>query len=143
MRKLLASVALVLVLCGLVQLLFGTHPEEGTGLMEYYRLSSEKGTGGGLIGGLICMALTAVLGNIGAFLVLIVCLAISVVCITERSLVKAVKRQSGAAYRYAREDMEAFLGTKVYLNLWVKVKEKWRDNEMSLNNFGYNKRELD
>ncbi len=106
MRKLLASVALVLVLCGLVQLLFGTHPEEGTGLMEYYRLSSEKGTGGGLIGGLICMALTAVLGNIGAFLVLIVCLAISVVCITERSLVKAVKRQSGAAYRYAREDMD-------------------------------------
>ena len=106
MRKLLASVALVLVLCGLVQLLFGARPEEGTGLMEYYRLSSEKGAGGGLIGGLICMALTAVLGNIGAFLVLLVCLAISVVCITERSLVKAVKRQGGTAYRYAREDMD-------------------------------------
>ncbi len=44
---------------------------------------------------------------------------------------------------YAREDMEAFFGAKVYLNLWVKVKEKWRDNEMSLNNFGYNKKELD
>lgn len=44
---------------------------------------------------------------------------------------------------YAREDMEAFFGQKVYLNLWVKVKEKWRDSEMSLNNFGYNKKELD
>jgi len=44
---------------------------------------------------------------------------------------------------YAREDMEAFFGAKVYLNLWVKVKEKWRDSEMSLNNFGYNKKELD
>ncbi len=44
---------------------------------------------------------------------------------------------------YAREDMEAFFDQKVYLNLWVKVKEKWRDNEMSLNNFGYNKKELD
>lgn len=44
---------------------------------------------------------------------------------------------------YAREDMEAFFGTKVYINLWVKVKEKWRDSEMSLNNFGYNKKELD
>lgn len=44
---------------------------------------------------------------------------------------------------YAREDMEAFFGQKVYLNLWVKVKEKWRDSEMSLNHFGYNKKELD
>lgn len=38
---------------------------------------------------------------------------------------------------YAREDMEAFFGQKVYLNLWVKVKEKWRDDAMSLNNFGF------
>ena len=44
---------------------------------------------------------------------------------------------------YAREDLEEFFGMKVYLNLWVKVEEKWRDSEMSLNNFGYNKKELD
>ena len=44
---------------------------------------------------------------------------------------------------YAREDMEAFFGTKVYLNLWVKVKEKWRDNQLSLNNFGFKPEDLD
>ena len=38
---------------------------------------------------------------------------------------------------YAREDMEEFFGTKVYLNLWVKVREKWRDDQASLNNFGF------
>lgn len=38
---------------------------------------------------------------------------------------------------YAREDMEAFFGQNVYLNLWVKVKEKWRDDMLSLNNFGF------
>ncbi len=38
---------------------------------------------------------------------------------------------------YAREDLEAFFGMKVYLNLWVKVKEKWRDDHLSLNNFGF------
>lgn len=38
---------------------------------------------------------------------------------------------------YAREDLEAFFGMKVYLNLWVKVKEKWRDDQLSLNNFGF------
>ena len=43
----------------------------------------------------------------------------------------------------AREDLEAFFGTKVYLNLWVKVKENWRDNDFNLNNFGYNPKNLD
>lgn len=38
---------------------------------------------------------------------------------------------------YAREDMEAFYGMKVYLNLWVKVKEKWRDNALNLNSLGF------
>jgi len=44
---------------------------------------------------------------------------------------------------YAREDMEAFFGIKVYLNLWVKVKEKWRDNQLSLNNFGFKPEDLE
>lgn len=38
---------------------------------------------------------------------------------------------------YARADLEALLNTKVYLNLWVKVKENWRENEVSVTNFGY------
>lgn len=39
---------------------------------------------------------------------------------------------------YAREDLEAFFGTKVNLNLWVKVKENWRDSVASITNFGLN-----
>ena len=38
----------------------------------------------------------------------------------------------------AREDMEDFLGTKVYLQTWVKVKENWRDSVSQLRNFGFN-----
>jgi GTP-binding protein Era len=37
----------------------------------------------------------------------------------------------------ARKDMEAFLGTKVFLEMFVKVSDKWRDNERDLKNFGY------
>ena len=37
----------------------------------------------------------------------------------------------------ARQDMERFMGTKVYLETWVKVKENWRDNPASIRNFGY------
>jgi len=37
----------------------------------------------------------------------------------------------------AREDIEALLGTKVFLQLWVKVKENWRDSDTALSGFGY------
>ncbi len=37
----------------------------------------------------------------------------------------------------ARKDMETFLGGKVYLQTWVKVKENWRDSDVQLRNFGY------
>ena len=37
----------------------------------------------------------------------------------------------------ARQDMERFMGTKVYLETWVKVKENWRDNPAAIQNFGY------
>ncbi len=37
----------------------------------------------------------------------------------------------------AREDAEAFLGVKINMKCWVKVKEDWRDNEVLMKNFGY------
>ena len=38
---------------------------------------------------------------------------------------------------YARADLEKLLDAKVYLNLWVKVKENWRDSQRGVINFGY------
>lgn len=40
----------------------------------------------------------------------------------------------------ARLEIEGLLGTKVYLEIWVKIKENWRDNEFVLNSFGYGKK---
>jgi len=37
----------------------------------------------------------------------------------------------------ARADCEKFMGTKVYLTTWVKVKENWRDSDFLVRNFGY------
>ncbi|MBQ3404045.1 MAG: GTPase Era, partial [Oscillospiraceae bacterium] len=37
----------------------------------------------------------------------------------------------------ARKDIEQFMGTKVYMTTWVKVKENWRDSRSQLHNFGY------
>ena len=38
---------------------------------------------------------------------------------------------------HARQDIEAFMGTKVYMETWVKVKENWRDNLNYIRSFGY------
>ena len=38
----------------------------------------------------------------------------------------------------ARQDIEKFMGTKVYLETWVKVKENWRDNVNFIRSQGYN-----
>ena len=38
----------------------------------------------------------------------------------------------------AREDVERFMGTKVYLETWVKVKENWRDNVNFIRSQGFN-----
>ena len=46
----------------------------------------------------------------------------------------AVLRRIG---ELARNDIEAFMGTKVFLQTWVKVKENWRDSMAQLRNFGF------
>lgn len=47
------------------------------------------------------------------------------------SLLKKIGKQ-------AREDIEALLGCKVFLDLWVKVKPDWRNKDKALKQFGYN-----
>ena len=39
----------------------------------------------------------------------------------------------------ARKDCERFMGTKVYLQTWVRVKENWRDSDYLISNFGYSR----
>ena len=44
---------------------------------------------------------------------------------------------------YARQDMEKFFDCKVNLQLWVKVKEDWRNRESLLRSMGYDSSEFD
>jgi GTPase len=37
----------------------------------------------------------------------------------------------------AREEIERLLGTRIFLDLWVKVKKDWRNEEFLLRQFGY------
>ncbi|MBQ9416331.1 MAG: GTPase Era [Clostridia bacterium] len=44
---------------------------------------------------------------------------------------------------YARQDLEKMLQKKVFLDLWVKVKENWRDSVAQVTNFGYKAKDLE
>ena len=43
---------------------------------------------------------------------------------------------------YAREDIEKLLDTRVFLDLYVRVKENWRDSDFLISDFGYVKEEM-
>ena len=47
----------------------------------------------------------------------------------------AKRRDAEKIASHAREDIERFMGTKVYMETWVKVKENWRDNVNLIKNF--------
>ena len=102
--KMIAVEVLLIVLCGLAQLVFGGGYQEGQTILDIYESAGQSGLGGGVIGGILVMILHTAVGTIGAYVVLLVFMTISLVCITEKSFVSAVKKGSGKAYQYAKED---------------------------------------
>ena len=104
--KMLAVEVLLIVLCGLAQLVFGGGYQEGQTFKEIYETAGESGMGGGVIGGALVLALHKTVGTTGSYILLLVFMILCLVCITERSFVMAVKKGSGKAYQYAREDHE-------------------------------------
>ncbi len=52
---------------------------------------------------------------------------------------KAIKEVSS----FARSDMEKFLGAKVFLTTYIKVKEDWRDSESLIREYGYNSKDIE
>ena len=42
----------------------------------------------------------------------------------------------------ARQEIERLLGSKVFLQLWVKVRKNWRDDSFSLRNFGFDSKNI-
>ncbi|MDF2886015.1 MAG: cell division protein FtsK/SpoIIIE [Lacrimispora sp.] len=104
--KLVSCVLALVSLCGFLQLLFGVNTGEKTGLLNIYLESSVSGKGGGLVGGLLAEGLVSIIGVVGAYLVTLVLIIISVVCITEKSFVNIVKTGSGKAYHHAKENVD-------------------------------------
>lgn len=91
-KKVLLGGASVLSICTLSQLMLGISLSSAK---NAYRYSAIKHTGGGYVGEFIRSILETYLGTVGAYLITIACLLISLVLITEHSFLAVVKKGGG------------------------------------------------
>jgi len=68
--------------------------------------------------------------------------AVSAIIYTERESQKGILIGKGGSMlkevgKLAREEMEGLLGSKIFLELWVKVKKDWRNHDIQMKNFGF------
>ena len=99
--KLGAVAALFLILCGMIELLFHPYDKNAT-LFSYYVASSEHKNAGGFAGGCLIRLFCPLFGKIGAGVILVVLGIISIILITERSLLSPLGRNSKVAYEEAK-----------------------------------------
>ena len=90
--KLETVAALFLILCGMIELLFHPYDKNAT-LFSYYVASSEHKNAGGFAGGCLIRLFCPLFGKIGAGVILVVLGIISIILITERSLLSPIGRK--------------------------------------------------
>ena len=91
-KKVAAAAVFFLALCGLVQLITEGYIS-GTTLEDYYRECSAYHTGGGLIGGAICISTTSAFGTVGGCVIIVMVLMVCLVLITQKSFFGFVFRE--------------------------------------------------
>ena len=101
-KKTAAAAVLFLICCGLAQL-FTEGYTESTTLAEYYRISSEYRTGGGAIGGVICISTISAFGTIGAYVIIVLVILVCLILITQHSFL-------GFLYKVYDKILEAVKG---------------------------------
>ncbi|MCI8668363.1 MAG: DNA translocase FtsK [Lachnospiraceae bacterium] len=106
MKKLIAAFVLFLMVCTMLQL-WASGTTHGLIREEsFYRLCAEKRTGGGAVGGAIASLFCMTVGIYGAYIVTIAIILVTMVVITNKSLINGVKNQSRRMYDNARDDFE-------------------------------------
>lgn len=99
--KTAAAIVLVCLVAAFLELLVNSYTP-GTGLMEHYRQASIRKDAGGLLGGAQVQLLCPMLGVVGAYIAIVILAVISVILITERSLLKPLSHGGKRVYEDAK-----------------------------------------
>ena len=104
-KKTAAAAVLFFVFCGLLQLFTEGYTEQTT-LSEYYRICSEYHTGGGVIGGAICISTISAFGTLGAYVIIALGILVCLILITQHSFL-------GFLYKIYDQILGIFKGTQM------------------------------
>ena len=105
MMKLGAAIVLFITLCTFLQLVYAGK-DYGFRLTGVFNACSMDKNGGGMLGGLFAAILYSTIGIYGAFIVVVALILISMVIISEKSLINSVKNGSRQMYDSARKDFK-------------------------------------
>ena len=84
-KKFAAAFVMFLFLCGAAQLLTDGYMTSTT-LMDYFARSADYKTGGGLIGGALCISITSAFGTVGSYVIIVLAFIVCMIIVTQRSL---------------------------------------------------------
>ena len=107
-KKLLAALVFFIFLCGLLQLLTEGYMSSTT-MAEYYTTCSTYRTGGGVLGGAICISTTSAFGVAGGYVIIVLVLLISLILITQKSFFGFVFRIWDAICALARDGRDMYM----------------------------------
>ena len=124
-KKLLAGLVFWIFLCGLVQLLTEGYMAETT-FAEYYRISSSYHTGGGVIGGAICISTTSAFGTVGGCVIILLVLLITMILITQKSFFGYIFRVWDAVCAMARDRHELYMEGQPERDLKKELRQQER-----------------
>lgn len=100
--KFASCVGLYLCVCSFAAL-FSEEYDTVSNFRELYEMSAARKSGGGVVGGFLCNLLRPALGSIGTGIILFILMLVFLLLVTQKSLMRSVKRQSSRIYRSAKE----------------------------------------
>lgn len=116
--KFVAGLILCLLISSMIQLIFYGY-KDSISAFSYYDICGNKKSGGGLFGALIVNMLASTIGVVGAYIILLIFIIITLIIMTERSFIGGVKKGSKKVYKHAKDDV-----TKLKDNVVTRVEEK-------------------
>ena len=124
-KKVLAGVVFWIFLCGLIQLLTEGYMEDTT-FAEYYRISSSYHTGGGVLGGAICISTTSAFGTVGGCVIILLVLLITMILITQKSFFGFIFRVWDSICETARGGHERYMEGQPERDLRKELRQQER-----------------
>jgi S-DNA-T family DNA segregation ATPase FtsK/SpoIIIE len=106
-KKILASLVFFIFLCGFIQLITEGYVKSTT-LMDYFAISSDYHTGGGIVGGAICISTTSAFGLVGGYVIIILVLMVSLILITQKSFFEFIYRIFDWIAAFVKERQEEY-----------------------------------